>query len=88
MRLLMIAADPMEFPGVLAHAREVRRAAVAVDWARFAKLGEHPVLLAANGAGAQRAAAAVDVALASYDAEVVVSTASVEPWHRNSRSAT
>ncbi len=70
----MVAADPMEFPGILAHASQVRRAPVAVDWARSATLGAHPVLLAANGAGATRAAAAVDAALDRFDAEAVVST--------------
>jgi adenosylhomocysteine nucleosidase len=74
MRLLMVAADPMEFPGILAHASEVRRAEIAVDWARSAKLGAYPVLLAANGMGARRASAAVDAALERFDADAVVST--------------
>jgi adenosylhomocysteine nucleosidase len=74
MKLLVVAADAMEFPGILAHAREIRRAPVAVDWARSATLGGHEVLLAANGAGARRAAAAVDAALENFDAEAVIST--------------
>ncbi|MCU1234293.1 MAG: putative phosphorylase, family 1 [Candidatus Solibacter sp.] len=74
MKLLLVAADAMEFPGILSHAREVRPARVAVDWARQAKLGDDDVLLVANGAGEKRAAAAVDSALASFDADAVVST--------------
>src|SRR5436309_10875425 len=74
MRLLMVAADPMEFPGILGHASEVRRVKIAADWARSAKLGAYRLLLAANGAGARRAAAAVDAALERFDAEAVLST--------------
>jgi adenosylhomocysteine nucleosidase len=74
MKLLIIAADAMEFPGILAHAREVRQSGLAVDWSRRAKLGEYDVLLAANGAGAKRASAAVGAALTAFDADVVVST--------------
>ncbi len=74
MRILVVAADPMEFPGILAHAGEVRRESIALDWARSVKLGPHTLLLAANGAGSKRAAAAVDTALACFDAEAVVST--------------
>ena len=70
----MVAADPMEFPGVLRHTVSARPAGVAVDWSRRARLGEHDVLLVANGAGARRAAAAVDAALAGFAAEGIVST--------------
>ena len=73
MRLLVVASDPMEFPGILSHATEVRRVAARVDWARAAKLGDHTVLLVANGAGVKRAAAAVDAALEGFDAEAIVS---------------
>jgi nucleoside phosphorylase len=74
MKLLIVASDPMEFPGILAHSGDVRPHSMAVDWSRRAKFGIHDVLLAANGAGANRAAAAVDMALASFDADAVVST--------------
>jgi adenosylhomocysteine nucleosidase len=70
----MVAADPMEFRGILAHASEVRRAEIAVDWARAASLGGYPVLLAANGMGSRRASSAVDAALERFDAGAVVST--------------
>ena len=52
----MIAAASMEFPGIVAHAGGVSHAGLAVDWSRSARLGEHDLLLAANGAGAHRAA--------------------------------
>src|SRR5258708_5377159 len=74
MRILMVAADRMEFPGILAHTTGARRAAVPVDWARQAQLGDHEVLLVANGAGRKRAAGAVDIALANFAADAIVST--------------
>jgi adenosylhomocysteine nucleosidase len=74
MRLLIVAADAMEFPGILEHASGVRRHGIAVDWSRRAKIGDYEVVLAANGAGAKRASAAVDAALEGFDADAVVST--------------
>ena len=74
MRLLLVASDRMEFRGILARAREVRPASLPVDWARFARLAGHDVLLVANGVGVKRAAAAVDVAAAAFRPEAVVST--------------
>ncbi len=74
MRILMIAADPMEFTGILRHTMDARPAHLAVDWSRSARLGAHRLVLAANGAGAQRAAAAVDAALPSSPADAIVST--------------
>ena len=70
----MVAADPMEFTGLLTHTAGARPAPVPVDWARHAQFGEHDVLLVANGAGAARAAAAVDTALASFTAGAIMST--------------
>jgi adenosylhomocysteine nucleosidase len=64
----------MEFSGILAHAKNARPAPIAVDWAREAELAGHPVLLAANGVGRRRAAAAVDAALAVFPADVIIST--------------
>ena len=74
MKLLMVAADAMEFPGILAHASEVRPRGDRGGLGAVRELGRAPVLLAANGAGARRAAAAVDAALEHFDAEAVVST--------------
>ncbi len=74
MRLLFVASQPMEFPGILTHASAPRPAQLAADWARTARLGSHDALLVANGAGAKRAAAAVDAALAVFQPDAVVST--------------
>ncbi len=70
----MIAADQMEFPGLLQHAAEAKPGGLAVDWSRRVRLGEHDLLLAANGAGGQPAASAVDAALEKFAAEGIVST--------------
>lgn len=74
MKILMVAADPMEFPGILRHAAGVSPAHLALDWSRSARLGPHELVLAANGAGARRAAGAVDAALQRFPAEAIVST--------------
>jgi len=62
-RLLLIASAPMEFRGILARAEEARPARLPVDWARTIRLGGHDILAVANGAGARRAAVAVDLFL-------------------------
>src|ERR1035438_8050295 len=74
MRILMVAADRREFPGILRHATEVDSTTVPVAWSRSARLANHQLVRAANGAGAQRAAAAVDAALRGFPAEAIVST--------------
>jgi adenosylhomocysteine nucleosidase len=74
MKILMVAADPMEFSGISRHAAGVSPARLALDWSRFARLGNHELMLAANGAGAQRAASAVEAALQRFPAEAIVST--------------
>jgi adenosylhomocysteine nucleosidase len=74
MRILMVAADPMEFPGILRHVSDARSAGLPVDWSRSGRLGNYDLLLAANGAGAQRATAAVEAALRDFRAEAIVST--------------
>jgi adenosylhomocysteine nucleosidase len=74
MRILAVASDRMEFRGILAHAERTRPAALEVHWARTAWISGDEILLAANGAGAERAAAAVDRALETFSAEAVMST--------------
>jgi adenosylhomocysteine nucleosidase len=69
--LLFVAADPMEFGGLTRFCRNVATARLPVDWARTAELHGEPILMVANGAGAKRAAAAVD---AAHDVSAVVST--------------
>ena len=61
MKILIVAADAREFRGIQAHVRSGR-------------LGDHEVLLSANGAGATRAASAVDESLKFFPAEAIVST--------------
>jgi adenosylhomocysteine nucleosidase len=73
-KLLVVAAEEREFRGILAHARNARAALVKADWARSAVVGEHNLLLVANGAGPARAAAAVDRAAAAFLPETIVST--------------
>jgi adenosylhomocysteine nucleosidase len=73
MRLLVVASDRMEFTGLLSRAAVEETPRLRLDWARWVRLGEHQALLAANGVGAERAAAAVDAALEAFDAEAVVS---------------
>jgi len=74
MRILMIAADAMEFPGILGHTTATKPAGVAVDWSRCGRLAGHEVLLAANGIGWTRASAAVDAAVAKFAPDAIVST--------------
>jgi adenosylhomocysteine nucleosidase len=74
MKILMVAADRREFSGILQHSAGISPARLAVVWSRSARLGTHQVVLVANGAGAQRAATAVDAALSGFPAEAIVST--------------
>jgi nucleoside phosphorylase len=73
MRILFVAADPREYRGMLAHASEVRREKLPIDFAQSGRFGGVHALLAANGAGWQRAAAAVDAA-GEFRPEAIVST--------------
>jgi purine-nucleoside phosphorylase len=60
--LLLIAAEPREFRGLLRFCRKVRKLGWPVHWARAAELNDREALLVANGAGAARAAQAAEVA--------------------------
>ncbi len=73
MKVLFVAADPMEFRGLLARAAGVQPANFAVDFARSARIGSCDALLVANGAGWKRAAAAVEAA-ERFAPEAIVST--------------
>jgi nucleoside phosphorylase len=61
-RLLLIAAEPREFAGVVRVCRNVKRLDLPVYWARAAELNGREALLVANGAGSERAAQGVDAA--------------------------
>jgi adenosylhomocysteine nucleosidase len=73
MRLLIVASDRMEFAGLIACAAKVEPSAAAVDWSRRVWFGDREALLAANGVGAARAAAAVDAALPVFGPDAVIS---------------
>ncbi len=73
MKLLVVASDPMEFKGILRHASQTQSRNLPIDWSRSATLNGNQVLLAANGVGWSRAAAAVDAGQ-SFGPEAVVST--------------
>ena len=63
MTLLLVAAEPREFDGLLRRARGLRRLDWPVAWARSVECGGRRLLLVANGAGAERAARATEAAL-------------------------
>jgi len=73
MRIIFVAADAMEYSGILARATDARRERLPIDFARAALLGEHEVLLVANGAGWRPAAAAAEAAY-GFAPEAIVST--------------
>jgi nucleoside phosphorylase len=60
--LLFIGADPREFTGLLSHWEQVTPLQLPVHWARTARWKGREVTAIANGAGAERAFAAVLVA--------------------------
>ncbi len=74
MRMLLVAADAMEFRGVARRTASLQPVPIAVDWARTGRLGGNDVLLVANGAGWKRAAAAADAGIAHFAPGAVVST--------------
>ena len=59
MRILFVAADPMEFRGILSRATVVRPSKAPASFAREARVGGHDALLIADGMGWGRASAAV-----------------------------
>src|SRR5579872_4523464 len=61
-RLLLIAAEAREFSGLWKYCRKVRKLDWPVHLAKAAELNGREVVMAANGAGAVRAAQAVAVA--------------------------
>ena len=69
--LLFVAADPMEFQGLIGFCRNPAAQKLPVRWARQADLHGESILMIANGAGAKPAAAALD---AAHDVRAIVST--------------
>jgi adenosylhomocysteine nucleosidase len=73
MRILYVAADPLEFRGMLARASDVRPSDAPARFARAATIAGNPSLLVANGMGRRRAAAAM-AAADGFRPDAVVST--------------
>ena len=71
--ILLVAADPMEFSGMVSLASDHGPVPMGVDWARCARLGPYDALLVANGVGKQRAAAALDASI-GFGLQAVIST--------------
>jgi nucleoside phosphorylase len=70
---LLVGAEAREFGGVLKFCRNVRPLGWPVRWSRWAEMNGREVLLAANGAGAARAAAAVEAAYAAGRLDLICS---------------
>src|SRR5437899_7694355 len=60
--MVFVAAEAREFDGLLLFCRKVERLGWPLAWARAAELNGRKVFLAANGAGPNRAAEAVEIA--------------------------
>ena len=73
MRLLLVASEAREFSGVLPRCSGIRAFSTPLRFAREARLGGNELLLAADGVGVARAAAAVDVCLNAWRPEIVIS---------------
>ncbi len=58
--LLFVAAEPMEFAGLIRFCTNVAPGTQPVHWARAAELNGKQILMIANGAGGNRAAQALD----------------------------
>jgi len=74
MRLLLVASDPMEYRGIVNRIEARQPGQMPVRWCRAGRLNGHELVLAANGVGSRRAAAAVDAAWTLSRPEAVVST--------------
>lgn len=74
MKILFVAADPMEFAGMMRRARKIRRPELALDWSRLAELGGQEAMLVANGVGWVRAKSAAETGIREFQPDAVVST--------------
>lgn len=74
MRLLFVAADAMEFSGLLPRLRDVEKVPLRLDWVRSGRLGEDEVLLVANGVGRERAGEATEQGWLQLRPDAVIST--------------
>jgi adenosylhomocysteine nucleosidase len=74
MRLLLVASDRMEYTGILNLMEAQQTTRVPVRWSRSGRLNGHEIVLAANGVGQERAAAAVDAGCSALRPDAVIST--------------
>jgi adenosylhomocysteine nucleosidase len=74
MRLLFVASAPMEYSGMLKFMKVEHSPAPGRLWARSGQFYDNEVLLTANGAGRNRAAAAVDAGCAIFQPDAIIST--------------
>ena len=72
-RILLVAAEPREFDGLLRFCSGVRKLAWPVYWARSGESGGRQLWMVANGAGAAHAGRAVEVACPACQPEAIVS---------------
>jgi|HubBroStandDraft_1064217.scaffolds.fasta_scaffold05059_2 adenosylhomocysteine nucleosidase len=72
-RILLVAAEPREFDGLLRFCSGVRKLAWPVYWARSGECAGRQFWMAANGAGAAHASKAAEVACALCQPEAIVS---------------
>jgi adenosylhomocysteine nucleosidase len=72
-RLLLVAAEPREFDGLLRFCSGVRKPALPLGWARSAESGGRQLWMVANGAGAVHAGRAVEVSCPACRPEAIVS---------------
>jgi adenosylhomocysteine nucleosidase len=72
-RILLVAAEPREFDGLLPFCSCVRKLAWPVYWARRAQSGGRQLWMVANGAGAAHAGRAAEVAYTACQPGVIVS---------------
>jgi adenosylhomocysteine nucleosidase len=71
--VLLVAAEPREFDGLLAHCGGVEKPRWPVQWARTAVLNGHRLYMLANGAGPRRAAQAIGAARTAKAPDAIVS---------------
>jgi adenosylhomocysteine nucleosidase len=72
-RLLLVAAEPREFDGLLRFCSGARKLAWPVYWARSGDCAGRQFWMVANGAGAAHAGKAVEIAYAACRPEAIVS---------------
>lgn len=73
-RILLVAAEPREFDGLLPLCADVRKLDWPVYWGRYGELQGRQFWMIANGAGASHAGQAAEIACREGQPEAIVST--------------